>query len=121
MSRDIEIESGGPVVIAVLSGELDLASTPAVSAKVLDAVTVDTAGLVVDLSGVRYIDSSGVHMLFDFARRLEAGRQGMAIALGATSPIRGLLEITHISQAVAVCSTREDAMSSAAEGAQRSY
>lgn len=121
MSRDIEIETVGPVLIVRLRGDVDMASVPAVSAHVLDALTKDTAGLVVDLSGVRYLDSAGVHLLFDLARRLEAGRQGMAISLGATSPIRRLLEITNLDQAVAVCSTHDDAASAAEAGARRSY
>lgn len=121
MSRDIEIDTDGSVVVAVLRGDLDMASIPVASAHILDALTMNTAGLVIDLSDVRYIDSVGVHMVFDLARRLEAGRQGMAIALGATSPIRRLLEITNLDQAVAICLTRDEAMSAAAGGARRSY
>lgn len=121
MSRDFEIETGGPVLIAVLRGDVDMASIPTVSAHVLDALTKDTAGLVIDLSEVRYIDSAGVHMLFDLARRLEAGRQGMAITIGVSSPIRRLLEITNLDQVVAICPTRDDATSAAVEGARRSY
>ena len=56
-------------------------------------------GLVVDLSGVRYIDSVGIRMLFTFVRSLHASRQGMAIVVPPDSPVRKLLKITHLDEA----------------------
>ncbi|HVF20776.1 MAG TPA: STAS domain-containing protein [Mycobacteriales bacterium] len=119
--RDIDVAREGLVVVARLRGDIDMASIPAVSAHVLDALTMDVAGLVVDLTEVKYVDSAGVQMLFDLARRLEAGRQGMALALAADSPVRGLLRITSLDQAVAICTTYDDAMQSVFDGARRSY
>jgi anti-anti-sigma factor len=95
----LEITRQGDVVVARLDGEIDLANTPTVSAAVLEAVPNDAAGLVVDLSGVRYIDSVGIRMLFTFVRSLHASRQGMAIAIPPESPVRKLLKITHLDEA----------------------
>jgi anti-anti-sigma factor len=95
----LEITKQGNVVIARLAGEIDLANTPAVSSAVLEAVPNDALGLVIDLTGVRYIDSVAIRMLFTFVRALHDSRQGMAIAVPPDSPVRRLLKITHLDQA----------------------
>jgi anti-anti-sigma factor len=95
----LEITRQGDVVIARLDGEIDLANTPTVSAAVLEAVPNDVVGLVIDLSGVRYIDSVAIRMLFNFVRSLHESRQGMAIAIPPDSPVRKLLKITHLDEA----------------------
>ena len=95
----LEITHQGNVVIARLDGEIDLANTPAVSSAVLEAVPNDALGLVIDLTGVRYIDSVAIRMLFTFVRALHDSRQGMAIAVPPDSPVRRLLKITHLDQA----------------------
>lgn len=64
----------GAVVLAV-RGELDLASSPLLEREL---VALDQAGaerLVVDLSDVRFMDSTGLHALLAARRRaLDSGR-----------------------------------------------
>jgi anti-sigma B factor antagonist len=110
MSRGMEIVHHGDVVVVRLEGEVDLANTPTLSAAILEAIPNDATGLVVDLCDVRYIDSVGIRMLFNFVRTLHAGRQGMAIALPAESPVRKLLKITHLDEATAFAATVEEAV-----------
>lgn len=121
MSGDIDIFVDSTVLVARLRGDIDMTSTPAISAHVLDALTQDAAGLLVDLSEIRYVDSAGVHLLFDLARRLEAGRQGMALVVADTSPVRRLLEITNLGEAVAICPTYEEGLLAVGTGARRAY
>jgi len=106
----VEVVVKEDVVVARVGGDIDLANTPAVSAKVLEAVPNDAVGLVLDLSDVRYIDSVGIRMLFNFVRTLHAARQGMAIALPAESPVRKLLKITHLDEATAFATSVEEAL-----------
>lgn len=121
MSDEVEIFTAGDVVVARLRGDIDMTTTPAISAHVLDALTLDVAGLLVDLSEIRYVDSAGVHLIFELARRLEAGRQGMALVVGDASPVRRLLDITNLAQAVAICPTYDGGLAAVSTGARRSY
>lgn len=107
--QGVDLTVVGDVVVASVGGDIDLANTPTVSAKILEAVPNDAQGLVLDLSGVRYIDSVGIRMLFNFVRTLHASRQGMAIALPAASPVRKLLKITHLDEATVFRETVEEA------------
>lgn len=111
MSYDgVEVAVKDDVVVAKVRGDIDLANTPTVSSRVLEAVPNDAVGLVLDLSHVRYIDSVGIRMLFNFVRTLHAARQGMAIALPADSPVRKLLKITHLDEATAFAPSVEEAL-----------
>ena|SRR5437868_5555918 len=121
MSRGIEIDQRADVVIARLEGDIDLANTPAISTTILEAVPNDAIGLVVDLSDVRYIDSVGIRMLFTFVRSLHASRQGMAIAVPPESPVRKLLKITHLDEAMAFRATVDEAISSLRESGTPPY
>ena len=121
MSRGIEIARQDDVVIVRLEGEIDLANTPALSARILEAIPNDAAGLVIDLSGVRYIDSVGIRMLFTFVRSLHASRQGMAVALPPDSPVRKLLKITHLDEAATFRDTSDEAIVALREGGAPQY
>jgi anti-sigma B factor antagonist len=117
----LEITREGDVVIARLDGEIDLANTPTVLAVVLEAVPNDVAGLVIDLSGVRYIDSVGIRMLFTFVRSLHDSRQGMAIAIPPDSPVRKLLKITHLDEATEFRDSIEEAVAALWESGTPPY
>jgi anti-sigma B factor antagonist len=111
----IEVRFVDDVVVARVAGDIDLANTAGISAKILEAVPNDALGLVLDLSGVRYIDSVGIRMLFNFVRTLHASRQGMAIALPVDSPVRKLVKITHLDEATIVQASVEAAIQALAE------
>ncbi|MFF9503228.1 STAS domain-containing protein [Streptomyces sp. NPDC014656] len=63
-----EDDRGGWTVLR-LRGELDLVTSPEIRRRVHDAVAAGRHDLVVDLSGVRFCDSSGIGVLVA-ARRL---------------------------------------------------
>lgn len=87
-------------VIAKLEGEIDVSNTRTLHEELLNRVGQDAAGLVVDLTKVSYIDSSGVQMFFDLMKKLNVHRQSLAIALPGSSPIRRLMKITHLDESV---------------------
>jgi anti-anti-sigma factor len=119
--RGIEIEQRDDVVIVRLEGDIDLANTPTLSATILEAVSNDVLGLVVDLSAVRYIDSVGIRMLFNFVRSLHAARQGMAVAIPPDSPVRKLLKITHLDEAVVLRDNVDEAVIALRESGTPQY
>jgi anti-anti-sigma factor len=60
-------ESG--ITIATVDGEIDLSNAAELEMAISHAVENDALGLVVDLVRVEYLDSSGVTLLFNLARR----------------------------------------------------
>ena len=62
MSYEIKVVAGGAVV--ALTGDVDLQTSPAVRLKLLESLEKHKR-IVVDLSAVNYIDSSGVASLVE--------------------------------------------------------
>ena len=59
-----EIQDQGDAAVVMLSGDVDLESSPKVRSALLDCVSAKSA-VVVDMAGVSYIDSSGVASLVE--------------------------------------------------------
>jgi anti-anti-sigma factor len=95
-SAEIAVERRGGVVVARLSGEVDMSNSPYVSDELTRSVSNDDAGLVIDLSQARYLDSAGIELLFELSRRLGLRRQALRLALPDESPLRRLLVLTDI-------------------------
>jgi anti-sigma B factor antagonist len=58
------LDSGDGLVIARIIGDLDLSNLHTVQAALVDAMPNEAHALVVDLTGVNFLDSSGVETLF---------------------------------------------------------
>jgi anti-sigma B factor antagonist len=58
----LETEVQGTVLLAVLTGEIDVSNAAELEDR-LAAAAADLAGLVVDLTGVTFLDSAGVRLL----------------------------------------------------------
>jgi anti-anti-sigma factor len=82
------------IVVAGVTGEIDVSNAPDLERAVAGELTRDTAGLVMDLGGLDFMDSSGVHLLFHLARRLERRGLGFALVLPADSIPRRVLELS---------------------------
>jgi anti-sigma B factor antagonist len=66
----------GDRTVVVATGELDLATTPQLEAELGRVLDRAGAGVVLDLRGLTFIDSSGVHLLMrsqDEAHRRDIG------------------------------------------------
>src|SRR4051794_18858551 len=81
-------------LVARVTGELDLANLHAVHTALLDATPNDALGLVVDLAGVEFLDSSGVETLFRLQRSLAIRQQRFAVAIAPDAKVRRALELS---------------------------
>jgi anti-sigma B factor antagonist len=95
-------------VCLALTGELDLASAPVLTNHLKSAAETEKH-LVVDLSGLRYIDSTGAKVLLEAHRNLK--QRGRRIVLAAVSPMaRRILTVLGVEQVLAVYPTVDDAV-----------
>ena len=88
---ELALEQDGRATIARLDGEINLSNAEPLRQQIARSVPNDSACLVIDLSAVRYLDSSGLRLLFDIARRLERRQQRLAVVAPLESPVRGLI------------------------------
>jgi anti-anti-sigma factor len=99
---DIEELDGGTVVVARLTGELDMAVAQAVGTKIAEGVPSSARGVIVDMSGLDFMDSSGVSMLFALARRVGRHRQALHVVAPEGRPVARVLEIVEFDRAAPV-------------------
>jgi anti-sigma B factor antagonist len=89
-SFDLTVERGNTVTTVAASGELDLAAAPELAAAV--ARHHDARLLVLDVTAVTFIDSSGVRALIE-ADRSRAGAGSRLAVLAGEGPVRRMLEL----------------------------
>lgn len=106
----IDIDRTPRGVVARISGEIDISNVGAVKRTLTDAVTSSASGLVVDISGTTYLDSSGVYLLFELARALEGRQQQMCVVAPPTTPSTRVLLITGFDHIVPVTNTVQEAV-----------
>ena len=97
-------------LVARLTGDLDLSNLHAVHTALLDATPNDALGLVVDLAGVEFLDSSGVETLFRLQRSLNVRQQRFAVAIPPEAPIRRALELSGAVGEMPVCPSVDAAL-----------
>ena len=95
-AAEIAVEQRDGAVVARLTGEVDMTNATYVGGELTRSVPNDATGLVVDLSGTRYLDSAAIELLFELARRLGRRRQGLRLVLPSSSPLRRVLVLTEI-------------------------
>jgi anti-anti-sigma factor len=86
----------GDTLTAKLSGDLDRLNTADVMPVVADAVAAGTSCLVIDLGGLTFIDSSGIHALLKLHRTFEADGITVRLAVSEDAAVRRTLELANV-------------------------
>ena len=95
----LRVRERGAIVMADVEGEIDLSNAASLLMDLAAAVPNTARGLVLDLSGLEFLDSSGVHMLYDLADRLATRQQRFAVVLEPDAPPRRAIELSGVEPA----------------------
>lgn len=95
-------------VCITVSGELDLASADTFRAHLRMAADKSNA-ILLDFSGLRYLDSSGINALLIAQRELSRGEGRLAL-VGVSRPVRRILDVLEVEQVIPVFRTVEEAL-----------
>lgn len=108
----VEVEQHGEVSVARLRGEIDTSNVSEIGAA-LGAVAAGDArqGMVVDLSGVAYLNSATVKLLFDLAEQLQQRHQQMRLVMTEAAPMRKLILMLKFDLVVPLDKSIDDALS----------
>ena len=96
----IETRSDEGVEHLVLIGEFDLASVPAFEDRIATAEAGSPAAIVVDLSGLEFMDSSGLHVVLNARALCERSGYGFQ-TVGGTPAVRRLFEVCGLASLIA--------------------
>jgi anti-sigma B factor antagonist len=101
-----------PLIISP-EGELDFASVGGFRAALAEAAGQAEAGVVVDLSSVSFIDSSGLGALVELHARLRRDNRQLAVVAPGGTAAAVLLNLAGLRNRLAVYETLPDRLSGA--------
>jgi anti-sigma B factor antagonist len=100
-----------------VEGELDIVTAPRMMAALNEALANMESPLVVDLTDVVFMDSTGLALLMNARRRVLRRGQGFAI-ICPVGPISRLFEIADMVESLRVCPDEESARLAATQAAR---
>ena len=98
------------VTVARLEGEVDIVAVDELRRALTHATRAGDRGLVLDVNGVGYLDSAGLHLLHDTSRALAARGQALRVVVSPGDELARLLEIVDLGQSIAVDASVADAV-----------
>lgn len=97
------------VCVIVLAGEIDLGNAGTIADALVGQLDPGPSRLVIDLSHVSFIDSSGINELLQLARRLSA-IGGQVVLAAPTETVARVFDIVKLGERVLVASSLEAAL-----------
>jgi anti-sigma B factor antagonist len=104
----VSTESGDDgQVVAAVRGELDMLTAPVLDAELEAATGRQPATLVVDMSGVTFLDSSGCHTLVRARQRADGANITLEL-VGLNGSCKRVLEIAGLTELFNLSPVRRD-------------
>lgn len=104
-----EVRSEGDTTIISLAGEIDLENSPKVRSILLESVG-KKRGVLVEMSSVSYIDSSGVASLVEAFQSARRGSTSFALVAVSDAAMR-VLELARLDRVFAIHASLTEALS----------
>ena len=103
----------GALGVIVLVGEVDIYTAPRFKECMLELLDAGIDRLVIDLSGVTFIDSTALGVLIGGVRRVHSAGGAMALVV-TNRAVERVLSITGLDRVFTIHATREAALESLA-------
>jgi anti-sigma B factor antagonist len=107
----IEVIRSGKVVVVAINGEVDTTTVGDLHAVLDDLVLRGERNYVIDLSGVTFMDSSGLAALAKLYKRIRIG-QGDVRLCGLRGELRRIIELTRFDRVFDIFDDRAAALRS---------
>lgn len=91
----IDVTHNASTVDVRLVGDVDLGNSPRLRAALLEIVAARPRRVIMDLSGVGYMDSSGMGTIVEFRRKVDPAGEVLVLA-GLQPRVRSVMEITKL-------------------------
>ncbi|MDA1025385.1 MAG: STAS domain-containing protein [Planctomycetota bacterium] len=106
---EIQVENRDDAVLVTPIGEVDLARSPVLRSRLKEILSASPARLVVDLSQVPYMDSSGVATLVEALQQSRA-RDCSLFLVGLQDRVRSVFEIARLDTVFTITSDTTSAL-----------
>ena len=110
MLATMHMETHGETTVARIVGEIDASNAGDFGTQLKGTVPNSALGLVIDLSETEYIDSSGVHLIFDLADALRRRQQILCLVVPPDSFVGDVLGVVNVSGVARTTATLSEAL-----------
>ena len=105
----VDVRTDGRAAIIAVSGELDLASAPALESELEQARRSDSELLVLDLRELQFMDSTGLSVIVKTHQRLSDDGRSLCLIRGPQQ-VQRLLDLTGVAERVRLADTPEEVL-----------
>jgi anti-anti-sigma factor len=107
---DVQITLVSNALVAHVTGEIDMSNAEEMLSTVIAATPTEAQGVVLDLSGVDYLDSAGIYVIYGMRASLQARGQALILIIPADSPVHDALRLSGAERPGEVAESVEDAL-----------
>ncbi|MBV9603794.1 MAG: STAS domain-containing protein [Solirubrobacterales bacterium] len=111
----VHFDPRGNVLVAQMSGEIDLTNAEQLGIQVAEATPPDALAVVLDLTAVEYLDSYGIFVIHGLRARLGEHQQRLVLVVPKDGIIRRAVDLVALAEVVPVKDELEDALQVARE------
>lgn len=97
------------IAVITIAGELDLYTAPRLKENLLSALEDGVLRIVVDMTGVHFIDSSALGVLIGGVKRLKP-KGGKLVLVSVDENVNWIFQITGLNSVFDIYSTRDEAL-----------
>jgi len=106
---NVQREDHDPAVLFIVEGQVDMHTSPALRKHLLQALKGRSSPIVVDLSNVSFIDSSGLATLIEALRGITK-YGGKLRLVGLTPAVENVFRLSNLSSIFEIHDTRDEAL-----------
>jgi anti-anti-sigma factor len=107
---DVQFSDRERVVIARLTGEIDLSNADSIENAIAEATPNHALALILDVSLLDYLDSAGIHLIYKLREKLRARGQSLRLVIPADSPANDALRLAGVSRNIDTSESLDAAM-----------
>jgi anti-sigma B factor antagonist len=103
----VQTQVADGAIMLTISGELDLVSSPALEQALEDLSAPEARLVMLDMRGLEFMDSTGIHLLVKADQRAHQAGQKFALIRG-TEQVQRMLDLTGVSEQMTIVDSPED-------------
>jgi anti-anti-sigma factor len=106
----VQFSPHGQTLLARLTGEIDPSNAESIGRALVEAMSNQAHALVLDLSEIDHLDSSGIRLIYHLRDSLGDRGQILRLVIPATSPAHDALRLAGVARYVETIETVDDAL-----------
>ena len=107
---DLEVSRRNGVIIARVVGEVDMSNADDLRAALAAAIPNGAVAMVLDLTGVEYLDSAGIRMMYQLTEDVQARRQRLQAVIPSESMVTDVLRLAGVTEYIGAVETVDEAL-----------